>query len=176
MYPTPDGSNLYSEGLTYSSYGPPRYTDNRLSTSQIDNSEVVSGLPPGLVYVTDEAQKYIYSETGWVVPSYDIPLQISLDVFVESTYTGTLGDLTQEIREALVEEFTDRFGINVNIYRSEIIDVVQEVEGVDHCRLIDPVSSIFFNFDIDDFTQQQLLEYAPEYVYFTEDDISMRVF
>ena len=154
--------------------------DNDIASSSTDGTSYVwvftAPKSDQMVYVTDEAQKYIYSETGWVVPSYDIPLQISLDVFVESTYTGTLGDLTQEIREALVEEFTDRFGINVNIYRSEIIDVVQEVEGVDHCRLIDPVSSIFFNFDIDDFTQQQLLEYAPEYVYFTEDDISIRVF
>ena len=91
-------------------------------------------------------------------------------------YTASLGALTQAIREALVEAFTERFGINAEIFRSEIVDIVQGVDGVDHCRLLTPQSSIFFNFDIDDFTQTQLLEYAPEYVYFTEDDIAIRIF
>ena len=129
-----------------------------------------------MVYVEDEDYKYIYSDLGWVKPLYMIPLQISLDIFREETYTSSLGSLTQAIREALVAAFEDRFGINAEIYRSEIIDVVQEVEGVDHCSLLDPVSNIFFNFDINNFTQTQLLEYAPEYLYFTVDDIAIRIF
>ena len=129
-----------------------------------------------MVYVTNKGYKYIYGERGWVVPSYEIPLKLSVDVFISDTYTGTISDLTQAIREALVTEFTDRFGINASIYRSEIVDVIQEVDGVDHCRLIKPETNIFFNFDIDDFTQQQLLVYSPEYVYFTEDDITIRTF
>ena len=129
-----------------------------------------------MVYVTNEDYKYIYSDLGWVKPEYEIPLQISVDVFRESTYTGSLGALTQEIRDTLVTAFTDRFGINAEIYRSEIIDVIQGVDGVDHCSLLTPESSIFFNFDINYFTQTELLEYAPEYVYFTEDDITIRIF
>jgi hypothetical protein len=154
--------------------------DNDITTSASDGTSFVwaytTPKTDQMVYVTDEALKYIYGEAGWVIPSYNIPLQISLDVFATSTYTGTLGDLTQAIREALVEAFTDRFGINANLYRSEIIDVVQGVEGVDHCRLIAPESNIFLNFDIDNFTQDQLLQYSPEYLYFTEDDISIRIF
>lgn len=129
-----------------------------------------------MVYIVNEDYKYIYSDSGWVKPEYAIPLQISIDIFREDTYTSSLLILTQAIRDALVTAFSDRFGINAEIYRSEIIDVVQGVDGVDHCRLINPASSIFFNFDIDDFTQTQLLEYAPEYVYFTEDDIEIKVF
>ena len=129
-----------------------------------------------MVYVVSEDYKYVYSDSGWVKPEYAIPLQISLDIFREDTYTSSLGLLTQAVRDALVAAFSDRFGINAEIYRSEIIDIVQGVDGVDHCRLISPESSIFFNFNIDDFTQTQLLEYAPEYVYFTEDDIAIRIF
>jgi len=129
-----------------------------------------------MVYVTNEDYKYIYSDLGWVKPEYMIPIQISIDVFRESTYTGSLGALTQEIRETLVTNFSERFGINAEIYRSEIIDVVQGIDGVDHCSLLTPESSIFFNFDINYFTQTDLLEYAPEYVYFTEDDITIRIF
>lgn len=154
--------------------------DNYIATGSIDGTSYTwvftEPKTEQMVYVQNKDLKYIYCESGWVVPAYGIPLQISLDVFVEDTYTGTLGDLTQAIRESLVDSFSDRFGIGVNLYRSEIIDVVQEVDGVEHCRLIKPESSIFFNFDIDDFTQDQLLKYAPEYIYFTEDDISIRVF
>lgn len=129
-----------------------------------------------MVYVTNKGVKYLYSESGWMVPSYNIPLEIDLDIFTTSSYSGTLGELTQTIRETLVESFEDRFGINAEIYRSEIIDVVQGIAGVEHCRLIKPETSIFFNFDVDNFTQEELLQYGPEYVYFTEDSITIRIF
>ena len=129
-----------------------------------------------IIYVTNDAKKYIYCQAGWVDPTYEIPLQIELDVFKSSTYSGSNSDLTYAIRTAVVNAFTSRFGINKAIYRSEIIDVVQEVDGVDHCRLLKPESSVFFDFDIDDFTQEQLLSYGPEYVYFDSDDITVRIF
>ena len=128
-----------------------------------------------MVYVTDENYKYIFCDSGWVIPIYNIPLQLSIDVFKEETYTGSLGNLAQEIRSLLVETFSSRFGLNSNIYRSEIIDIIHNVDGVSHCRLIRPESNIFFNFNIDEFTQESLLQYTPEYIYFTEDDIQIRI-
>lgn len=129
-----------------------------------------------MVYVENKAAKYIYGSTGWVLPNYLIPLQIKLDVFQTSTYTGSISSLATAVREALVEAFQDRFGIENDLYRSEIIDVVQGVDGVEHCRLIKPASNIFFNFDLINLTQEELLEYGPEYVYFTEDDIEVKIF
>jgi hypothetical protein len=129
-----------------------------------------------MAFVTNKNLKYLYAEAGWIVPAYAIPLQISLDVFKTSTYTGSTTELSDSIKSALLSAFEDRFGINIDLYRSEIIDVVQEVTGVEHCRLITPESSIFFDFDINDFTQEQLLSYGPEYVFFEEDDISIRIF
>lgn len=129
-----------------------------------------------IVYVNNKAQKYIFSVTGWVVPNYDIPLVLEIDVFKSSTYSGTNGNLRDAVRDAVTDAFTSRFGINQDIYRSEIIDVVQEVTGVDHCVLRQPESSVFFNFDINDFEQETLLRYGPEYVYFDEDNMIIRIF
>jgi hypothetical protein len=129
-----------------------------------------------MVYVTNKLKKYIYCETGWIVPIYEIPLQIELDIFKSSTYTGSNSDLTSEVRTAVVAAFTSRFGINAFLYRSEIIDVVQEIEGVEHCRLIKPESSIFFDFNLDELTQEELLSYGPEYIFFEADDITIRIF
>jgi hypothetical protein len=128
------------------------------------------------VFITNKNKKYIFSVFGWVVPNYDIPLILEIDVFKSSTYSGTNGNLSDAVQDAVIEDFTSRFGINKNIYRSEIIDVVQEVVGVDHVVLRQPESSIFFNFDINDFDQETLLRYGPEYVYFDEDNMIIRIF
>lgn len=129
-----------------------------------------------IVMVTNENKKYIFSASGWVFPEYDIPLQLNIDVFQLDSYSSSTSTLAQSVRDALISDFTSKFGINKPIYRSEIIETVQNVDGVEHCRLIAPESNIFFEFDIDNFTQKQLLEYGPEYVYFTEDSISIRIF
>jgi hypothetical protein len=129
-----------------------------------------------MIYVTDKGQKYIFSVFGWVPPNYTIPLILEIDVFQSATYSGTSGNLSDAVKTAVMEAFSPRFGINQNIYRSEIIDVMQSVDGVDHVVLRQPESSIFFNFDINDFDQETLLRYGPEYIYFDEDNMIIRIF
>ena len=129
-----------------------------------------------ICYIASEGENYIYSEGGWIpMPLYNIPLQIEVEVFRDSSFSGTLSSLQNTVRLALLEAFQDRFGTAAEIYRSEIIDVVQDVEGVNHCRLRKPETSIFFNFKLLELTEDQLLRYGPEYVYFTEDTITVRV-
>ena len=96
---------------------------------------------------------------------------------MDPLYPNSAVKLSNDIKEALIDTFADRFGVNITIHRSEIIDVVQEVEGVSHVDLFKPESNIFFEFDpYKDFTQQELLEYGPEYIYFTEDDITISIY
>lgn len=129
-----------------------------------------------IVYVTNENENYIYSERGWIpLPYYTIPLEIEVEVFRSSTFSGTTTTLTNTVRETIYEAFKDRFGTNAELYRSEIIDVVQDIDGVSHCRLRKPETSIFFNFNLDNLTQDQLLKYGPEYIYFSEDSITVRI-
>ena len=128
-----------------------------------------------IIYVINKDKKYIFGEFGWFEPLYEIPFRISLDVFKADTYSGYVSSLVSDIRQALLNAFSDRFGIGTAIYRSEIIDVVQQVTGVDHCSLIEPQSGIFLNFDINKFTQEELLRYSPDYIYFTESSISIKV-
>lgn len=128
-----------------------------------------------IVYVTNLGKKYIFGDFGWVDPAYNIPLEIELEVVRSSTADTNEIEIVEDVKEALIEEFEDRFGQNIRLFRSEIIDVVQEVSGVVQCRLVNPKSSIFFNFDVDDLTEDELLAYGPEYVYFTEDSIIVKV-
>jgi hypothetical protein len=129
-----------------------------------------------IAFVSSKGVNYIFSERGWIpLPEYNMPLDIEIEVFKSSTYSGTLTALIDSVRETVYEAFKDRFGANVEIYRSEIIDVVQNIDGVSHCRLRKPETSIFYNFELSDLTQDQLLSYGPEYVYFKEDNITVRV-
>lgn len=129
-----------------------------------------------IVYVTSQNEKYIFSANGWIpIPEYEMPLKVSIEVFRSDDYAGTLTELSDSVRETVFEAFKSRFGANIELYRSEIIDVVQEIEGVDHCRLIEPETGIFFDFDLIDLTEEELLEYGPEYVYFTENDITVTI-
>jgi hypothetical protein len=150
------------------------------TTSVIDSTAVsyIYEEPVGdsIVYITNRGAKYIYSDRGWIpLPEYTVPLDIEVEVTRTSTFSGTVTALITTVRETIYEAFVDRFGTNETIYRSEIIDVVQGVDGVSHCRLRKPETSIFFNFQLTDLTQDQLLRYGPEYVYFTEDTITVRV-
>lgn len=128
-----------------------------------------------MVYVTDKGMNYLYTGKDWFAPIYDIPLVISLEIFKEDTYSGSEIDLTNSIRSGIVEEFSSRFGSNSQIYRSEIIKYVQGLDGVSYCTLIEPKSDIYFNFDLADLTQDELLRYSPEYIYFNEDSIEIRI-
>lgn len=129
-----------------------------------------------IVYVENLGENYIYSERGWILlPEYNMPIEIEVEVWRSTSFSGTVVSLINTVRETLYEAFKDRFGTNAEIYRSEIIDVVQNVDGVSHCRLRKPETSIFFNYELKNLTQSQLLAYGPEYVYLTEASISVRV-
>jgi len=129
-----------------------------------------------LLYITNKGKKYIYGDLVWVVPEYTVPLQIEIEVVKSTSYSGSLPDLANLVRQTLVEAFTSRFGINTPIFRSEIIEATQGISGVDHCNLIKPESNIFINFNLKDLTQEELLRYGPEYMYFTTDNIAVRIF
>lgn len=128
-----------------------------------------------IIYVTNKDYRYLYTGKNWILPIYDIPLQLSLEVFKEDTYDGSDVDLAALVRATIISEFTSRFGSNAEIHRSEVITTVQDIGGVAYCVLISPESDIYFNFDLEDLTEEQLLRYGPEYVYFTANSIAVRI-
>lgn len=132
-------------------------------------------LSDDIVYVANLGQKYIYTGTEWIIPIYTIPISIEIEVFKSEIFFGSDGELINAIKSALISNFSDRFGINIELYRSEIISVIQSVTGVDHCNLKSPKSDIFLNFVLEDLSQEELLIYSPEYVSFSEDNISILV-
>ncbi len=128
-----------------------------------------------IVLVESLNQKYIYSEYGWSIPVYETPLQIEVEVVKTASYTGSDDELMTTIKDTIYSNFSGNFGSNMSLYKSQIVDVVQEIDGVNHLRVIQPVSNIFFDYDISNFTQDELLNYTPEYIHFNTDDITVTI-
>ena len=129
-----------------------------------------------IVYVLNKQQKYIFSQSSWVTVGFNLPLKVTIEVFVDKNLTKSVGEVRSEVKSALINHFKNKFGPSIKLYRSEIIDVVQSLENIRYSRLIDPKSDIFFDYNIDNFTENELLEYVPEYVYFTKDSIEVKVY
>jgi len=129
-----------------------------------------------ILYVENQSKKYMFSTSEWVsIPIYNIPLKLKIEIFKDVSYPSSSRELSDLIRTTLVDTFKDRFGQNIHLYRSEIIDVIQSIEGIDHCQLLKPETNIFFNFELTDLTEDELLEYTPEYIYFEKTDIEIRI-
>ena len=128
-----------------------------------------------MVLVTGEDKKYIFTGTQWFYPEYEIPLKIEIEIIKAVDYYGSNTELTNLVRTTLVDYFSSSFGSNIEVSRTEIIKVIRQLDEVGDCNLIKPESNIFFNFNLDDFSQDDLLTYSPEYIYFGEDDITVRI-
>ena len=128
-----------------------------------------------IVLVRNADARYIFSGSNWMVPQYNIPLHINVEIYKNANYYGSDKELIQLIKNTLITKFSPKFGVNYTIRKSEIISTIHNTTGVAYCHLVDPKTDIFFNFDINNFTRIQLLEYAPEHIFFTTDTISVKI-
>jgi len=128
-----------------------------------------------ILYVKDTDKKYIYTSNIWVEPIFNIPLLIEADVKMQDNYSIDNNAFINNIKTTIIEEYTDRMTCQSHLNRSELISTIHNVEGVDHCRLLHPISNIFYNFDLDDLTTEELLHFTPELLYFTIENISIRL-
>lgn len=121
--------------------------------------------------------KYFYDGRRWFrpidldPPEYTIPLEIEAILYTES---GSIGYI-EKAKDVLLEYFSPKFGIDSSIYRSEIISVLQQIEGVNYVRLIKPEIDIYFEYEMKDLTHEQLTLYVPEYISFKRDNIKIEV-
>ena len=129
-----------------------------------------------IIYVINKLKKFIYNGSKWVLMEYNIPLEIEVEVFKAADYYGSDTTLANLVKSTLLNEYSSRFSPNTTLYKSELIKTIQGVSGVGHCNLIKPESNIFFEYDLQTLTEDELLEYSPEYIYFTENSISVRIY
>jgi hypothetical protein len=167
----------------------PGYEDIRLSEYINSIAKYVDGswllyYPPTETYikVADEFDSHhdekVYSFDGneWIdVQQFTIPISIHAKIRIARTANMSYTALVNTIKDSLIEHFTPKMGMDRPLDRSEIIQIIREVDYVTYCELVTPELNIRFNYDIKDLTQKQLLDYTPQYVGFTEDSIDIEI-
>jgi len=129
-------------------------------------------------YVTtdpDQDKKLIFTGSRWIEPIFDIPFAINLKIIQNPVVATSTTALVSNIRTQLISQMSSQFGLDQDIDRSEIIKIARSIEGVKFAELTEPQVDIRFNFDLTDLTQEELLDYTPQLVAFTEDTISITV-
>lgn len=118
----------------------------------------------------------IYNGNNIVKPEFNIPLELYIIVFADPNSTTTDEIIRQSVIDSVINEFANKFNYQISLYRSEIIKVVQSVPGVKSCDLVKPSHDIFFNFDpVQTLTQEELIRYTPELIYFGSENIQVEV-
>jgi hypothetical protein len=135
------------------------------------------------IKVIDELDSYgdskiiVFDGTNWIdAQNFKIPIEIELSIETDPTVTISQSTLKQNITDTLIEHFSPYMGVQKELDRSEILQVVKGVKGVKYAEVISPAIDIRFNYDISkDLTQAQLLNYTPQYCGFTSDSISIEI-
>lgn len=167
-----DYENPWGEDSTYDKEAPfiAEYVaaTNSWTFERVSTDDIIS--------VTSTGEKVIYDGNNAIVPTLAIPFSIHLIVWRDSTISATTDAIVQNIKNSLIDGLYSKFGFDANIYLSEIVEIAQGVEGVRNCVIVEPTHSLFFNYNLkEDLTQQELLEYSPQLVWFDSTTISVEV-
>ncbi|MFW6002016.1 MAG: hypothetical protein ACOCQD_01610 [archaeon] len=129
-----------------------------------------------IVYVKSIEEKRILTEDGLTEFTQTIPLKINMDVWIDPKYSGTEQSVIDKIKNKLIDNFANVFDFNATIHLSEINRIVKSISGVQNCKITNPKHDIFFDFDIyKDLTQEELLEYSPQFIYFDTNSINIEI-
>lgn len=124
----------------------------------------------------DQGKRLIYSGSSWFEPVFNIPLNITLRITQDSTISSSTSAIVNSIKTEIVNQMASQFGLDKNIDRSQIIQIVRSVPGVKYVELLEPSVDIKFNYNIlTDLTEEEVLDYTPQISAITEDTITVKV-
>ena len=118
------------------------------------------------------------------VQDFQIPLKLKLKVEMDPSAGISGNKLKDTIKETLVNTFSPYMGVQKSFDRSEILTVVRDIAGVQYAELLSPEIDINFKYAVSsneqgffgkELTQEQLVDYTPQYVGFTEDTIEIDI-
>lgn len=119
-------------------------------------------------------KKYIFNGESIFIIDKKIPLELLIDVWIDPSYSSSNQSVIDKIKRNIIENMFSKMGYDKPIYRSELIKIIQETQGVKHCVLLKPEHDIFFSYNIyEDFTQEEVLRYSPQLVQITEPNIEV---
>ena len=161
-----------SEYMGYIARRVPTYTSSNSSSAH--SYTLIKPQLGDYIKVKDELdsegrmQTCVWNGRIWrTVDDYSIPLKLKIKAEVDDTVTGKSDRAIKEsIISTLSSYYQNKMGIQVPMDRSEIVRVCRSVEGVSYAELLEPEFDIRFDYEVEDLTQKELLDFTPQYVGF----------
>ena len=119
--------------------------------------------------------KMIYNGDNLHYMSKDIPVEVEMIVWIDSNYPMSENAFVNSIKTTLANHFVTLMGYDQPLYISDLTSVVQQIEGVLYCDLKKPEHDIYFDFDFDNFSHEDLLRYSPQLVYLDTNSMSITI-
>jgi len=174
---TSEASHIYSSGVV-----PWNETGTRIGGFIVQYSSSTSTWAyekldiNDIIYVVDVGSNLIYNGSSMVSMISMIPLEISLIIWKDRSVSTVDTALSALIKTELIAALGPNFGFDKGLYTSQIIKIVQSIKGVANVKVVSPRHDIFFSYDkYKDFSEQDLLEYGPDLIYFSADQISIEI-
>lgn len=113
-----------------------------------------------IIYIKNLDKKLIYSGSQWKTLNISNPVNIEVDVYcknIDSTYIDI-------IKNSIYENLKNNFGLNKNIYKSDILKNILSFNFVSTAKIKNPSFDIIFeDLNID--------KYSKQYIYINKDNI-----
>jgi hypothetical protein len=162
--------------IAYFSDGNNKWNFEKLKVNDIIEVTNLNNINSGVALQNRVTTKMIYTGIELIEPRFSIPLQIRMTIIPSDSITITNQVLIRNIKDTLINKLAPSFGYNKSLLRSVIVKVVQDIPGVEHCELLEPSFNIKFEFDpYKNMTQDQLLRYTPELIFFSSENIIIDV-
>lgn len=129
-----------------------------------------------IIYVDSYARNLLFNGDDMVYPATLIPFEMDVVVWKDRIYSASEQAIVKNIKETLINELYTRFGFDRPIYLSEMVAIIQNIPGVEHCKITEPKHDIFFEYDIyKNLSQQETLEYTPQFISIMTNSINVEI-
>lgn len=109
----------------------------------------------------------------------EVPFKIEIRTYLYNTFTGTVEDIRNKIRDIVYSYYTTVTRFHMDIYRSHLARFIHDVlSDVASCEVLIPDQDIVYSFDIKDIPKTErdkILSFVPEYIWMKKDDIVVHV-
>lgn len=128
-----------------------------------------------MFYVVNLGKYRVYNGSEFIEPVQNIPIDIKIVAWMDSSYSGSDAGLIEKIKNTLVDTLYSNFGYNKTLLISEITRIVKEIDGVSNCKVLKPEIDIQFKYEVEDLSEDELLTYTPELTYFDTNSIEVEL-
>jgi hypothetical protein len=124
-----------------------------------------------MVYNNEDENMYVYNGRIWILPYFNNPLDIKIQVFSQDNISNELID---KIKNDIYNEYSSQINgsNNFKLYKSNLIQLVKKYKSIIDCKILKPQFDIIFDPDPEKI-KNNIEYYSEQYIYLDIDNINI---